>query len=467
MVRDLLGKLLRPSSGAEEASSEPPMKRVGPVAAIALLAEIEGPGGRELTARVASSLDVCPGIEVRLANKRLRLPTDGTFIERLAAAGATGRGWLAQEGADVMIWGETTGLSGGAVLRFVPALLDAEGKTGTFGLADALELPANFGGEFGEILGAATVAAAVPVKLGRDETLGAVLSNAIARVNGFVESPPMGLTAAQSAAMLACLGNCFAALWRVNAKDVHLERAQRIYGLALHSCAGPELRLTRAMIQNHLAAVHEAKAANDADPAHLEEAAKAYHAVAAALGPAEHPGDWAFAQTRLGLVLYRLALKRDSDAARMQASVKAFEAARDVLDRDDSPDRWAEVTNQMGVALLALGSQVTGTEALERSVACFREALDVRRRDAAPLLWAQTANNLGAASFALSRRKTVPGLLEEAVRCFEGAREIYLKYRQPKVVAVIEKNLARVRERLSKGGKGGGHSPRRSPRPRR
>jgi hypothetical protein len=52
------------------------------------------------------------------------------------------------------------------------------------------------------------------------------------------------------------------------------------------------------------------------------------------------------------------------------------------------------------------------------------------------------------------------------VRCFEGAREIYLKYRQPKVVAVIEKNLARVRERLGKGSKGGGHSPRRSPRPR-
>ncbi len=155
-------------------------------------------------------------------------------------------------------------------------------------------------------------------------------------------------------------------------------------------------------------------------------------------------------------MLYRLALRRDSDAARMQASVKAFEAAREVLDRDEAPDRWAEITNQMGVALLALGSQVTGTEALERSVAAFREALEVRRRDVAPLLWAQTANNLGAASFALSRRKSVPGLLDEAVRCFEGAREIYVKYRQPKVVTVIEKKLAKVRERL---GKGDGRSP--------
>lgn len=461
MVRDLFGKLLRPSSGPEDVVVEPPMKRVGPVAVVALLAELDGPGGREVTARIVAALEFCQGIEVRPARRRLRLPSDGGLVARLAAAGTTGRAWLAQEGADVMVWGETVGVSGGAVVRFVPALLDAEGKTGTFGLADALELPADFGDEFADILGAVTVAAAVPVKLGRDESLDSVLSAAVARVNGFVEAPPRGLTASQGAAMLACLGNCFAALWRVNAKDMHLERAARVYTLALESCEGPELRLTRAMIHNHLAAVHEARAAREADPVHLEEAAKAYHAVAAALGPAEHPGDWAFAQTRLGMVLYRLALRRDSDAARMQASVKAFEAARQVIDRDEAPDRWAEVSNQLGVALLALGSQVTGSEALERSVAAFREALEVRRRDVAPLLWAQTANNLGAASFALSRRKTVPGLLDEAVRCFEGAREIYLKYRQPRTVAVIEKNLARVRERMSRGS--GQPRPRRRP----
>jgi len=464
MVRDLFGRLLRPSSGSGDAVVEPLMKQVGPVAAVVLLAEIEGPGGREMTARIAAALDLCQGIELRPGRRRLKLPTDAALVDHLATAGAMGRAWLAQEGADVMIWGETVGVAGSAVVRFVPALLDAEGKTGTFGLADALELPADFGEEFVDILGAVAVAAAVPVKLGRDDSLDAALSAALARASGFVEAPPPGLTASQGAAMLACLGNCFAAFWRVNGKAANLERATRIYALALDSCSGPEMRLARAMIQNHLAAVHEARAALDADPVHLEEAAKAYHAVAGAIDPAEHPSDWAFAQTRLGMVLYRLALRRDSDAARMQASVKAFEAARRVLDRDEAPDRWAEVTNQLGVALLALGSQVAGNEVLERSVAAFREALDVRRRDAQPLLWAQTANNLGAASFALSRRKTVPDLLEEAVRCFEGAREIYVKYRQPKTVAVIEKNLARVRERMSrKDGPPRRRRPRRPP----
>ena len=99
-----------------------------------------------------------------------------------------------------------------------------------------------------------------------------------------------------------------------------------------------------------------------------------------------------------------------------------------------------------GVAMLALGTQVAGTEALERSVKSFREALEVRRQDAAPLLWAQTANNLGAASFALFRRNNNPALLEEAIDRFEGARAIYSRFRQHRTVAVIEKNLARARE---------------------
>jgi len=451
MVRDILGKLLRPSGGAEEPPAERPAGHAtGPVTVVALVAGVEGVAGRDPMARLVALLETCRGIEVRPARRRLKLPVEASLVERLSAAGATGRSWLAQEGADVMVWAEATGGEGAVVVRFVPALLDAEGKTGTFGLGDALELPAGFGDEFGDILAAATVAAAVPVKIGREATLGPVLSAAVARVNGFVEMPPRGLTAAQTAALLACLGNCFAALWRVDINDARLERAIRIYNLALDSCAAADLRLPRAMIQNHLAAVHEAMAAHDADLVHLEAAAKAYHAVAAALGQDEHPVDWAFAQTRLGMVLYRLALRRDSDATRMQASVRAFEAARAVLNRDDAPDRWAEVTNQLGVALMALGSQIAGTEALERSVAAFREALEVRRREAAPLLWAQTSNNLGAASFALSQRKTIPGLLEEALRGFEGARDVYVKYRQQKTVAVIEKNMARVRERLGR-----------------
>jgi len=447
MVKDIFGKLIHPAPDGKDSPRE---RHAEPPAVVALVADIEGAGGRAVTTHIADTLATCPGLAVRLANKRMKTAPEATFVEKLAAAGAVGRSWLAGEGADVLVWGDAIGTEGGAIVRFLPAQIDAEAKTGSFGLGDALELPAGFGSKFGDILAAATVAAAVPAKAGHEDALGPVLSGAIARVSAYVEAPPSGLTAAQSVSMLTCLGNCFAALWRVNANDAHLDRAIRVYRLALDSCPRVEMRLPHAMLQNHLAAAFEAHAGRGKADENLEEAAKAYHAVAATLGQGEHPTDWAFAQNRLGMVLYRLALMRNSDPAHLKAAAKAFEAAREVFTRDDAPDRWAELTNQIGVTMMALGSQVAGTDALESSVKAFREALVVRRRNVAPLLWAQTANNLGAASFALSRRKTVPGLLDEAVQCFEGARQVYSQYGQHKTVAVIEKNLTRVRERMSR-----------------
>ncbi len=164
----------------------------------------------------------------------------------------------------------------------------------------------------------------------------------------------------------------------------------------------------------------------------------------------DHRHDWAFAQNRLGMIYYRLAMRRDGNAGHLKSSVRALELARLVFTRDDSPDRWAEITNQIGVALMALGTQVAGTEALERSVTAFREALEVRHREAAPLLWAQTANNLGAASFALFRRTDKRDLLEEAVRRFEEAHAVYSRFKQQRTVTVIEKNLHRARSLMGR-----------------
>ncbi|MCG8511011.1 MAG: hypothetical protein MI741_17445, partial [Rhodospirillales bacterium] len=436
-------------SGAGDAA--PPAGEIksgpqGPAVVSALIADIEGVTGRDITAQLAEALADCPGLEARLARKKLKphIDSDG-LVEKLAASGIMGRSWLASENADVLVWGEAIGTEGAATIRFLPAALDAEGKTGTFGLGDSLELPIGFGREFGDVAAASTIAAAVAVKSESEEALGSVLAAAVGRVSGYVESPPPGLTISQLVSLLTCIGNCFAALWRVDGGDAHLERALKIYELALGSFSRNDMPIPYALIQNHMAATFDARAGVDSDPAPLEAAAKAYHAVAAALGRAEHPQDWAFAQNRLGMTLYRLALRRDSDPSHLQASVKALDQARLVFTREDAPDRWAEVTNQIGVAMLALGTQVAGTEALERSVNSFRDALEVRRQDAAPLLWAQTANNLGAASFALFRRSKNPALLEEAIDRFEGARAIYTRFRQHRTVAVIEKNLARAR----------------------
>ncbi len=362
----------------------------GPRVVEVVIADIDGASGRDITFRLGEILTACPGIGVGMARKKLRLTGDGTFVEKLALAGATGRTWLAREGAHVLVWGETLGTEGAAMIRFLPAALDGEGRTGTFGLGDSLELPAGFGPEFGEIAAACALATAVPVKADDEEALTRVLAAAIGRVSGFVEAPPPGLSTTQTVSLLTCLGNCFAALWRVSGEDAHLERALRVYGLALQGCPLAGMSIPHALIQNHLATTFEAKAGGESGTESLEAAAKSYLAVTAALSADDHPHDWAFAQNRLGMIYYRLAVRQDGSATHLKASVRALELARLIFTREDSSDRWAEITNQIGVALMALGTQVAGNEALERSVTAFRETLEVRHREAAPLLWAQT-----------------------------------------------------------------------------
>ena len=451
MVKDIFGKFANSKTGADSTPDETLFPTSSePAAVVVMIADFEGATGHDLTARISQTLKSWQGVDVRLAPKRLKTQSDSTFIDKLAEASTLGRTWLAQERADVLVWGEMSGTEGAAFVRFLPAAIDADGKTGTFGLGDALELPTNHSSEYADIISAAAISAAVTVKQADDTAFGSVIAGAVGRISGFVEAPPPGLSPTQAISLMTCLGNCFASLGRANGEDEHLERAIRIYKLALGACPQRELPIPFALIQNHLAAAFEAMGGRETGSEYLEQAAKAYHAVAVSLSFADHPKDWAFAQTRLGMVFYRLAVRRDNDAAHLKASIKALETARTVFTQDDAPDRWAEITNQIGVALMALGSQVAGTEALERSIKAFRSAHEVRFRTKVPLLWAQTANNLGAASIALFRRSKSPALLEEAVRNFEGAREVFLQHRQNRTVAVIEKNLTRARELMGR-----------------
>ena len=448
MIRDIFGRSGR-SAETGIPGYEAPLD-TGPRIVEVLVADIDGVAGRDITLQLGDGLGACPGLGVRMARRKLRLSGDGSFVDKLALAGSTGRSWLAREGADVLIWGESLGTEGAAMIRFLPAALDGEARTGTFGLGDYLELPAGFGPEYAEIAAASALAAAVPVKPNEGEALTRVLAAALGRISGYVEAPPPGLSVTQLVSMLTCLGNGFASLWRVGGEDAHLDRALRVYDLALQNCPLAGMSIPHALIQNHLAATYEAKAGGDSGTEALEAAAKAYTAVTEIMNTEDHRHDWAFAQNRLGMIHYRLAMRRDGNAGHLKSSVRALEMARLVFTRDDSPDRWAEITNQIGVALMALGTQVAGNEALERSVTAFREALEIRHREAAPLLWAQTANNLGAASFALFRRTDKRDLLEEAVRRFEEAHAVYSRFKQQRTVTVIEKNLHRARSLMGR-----------------
>ncbi len=417
-------------------------------AAVILVADLDGDAAGTETARIDELLAEHEELKVSRSAKKLKLSGQGGLLEKLTAAAETGRRQLAAAGADILVWGEMSEAGDGVTLRFLPAASDVDGKPGSFGLGNTLELPAGFSGPLADVLHATVLAAVGPLKAGSRQRLCTALEAVLERVNGLVETLPAGLDQDRETSVLTCLGNAFAALWRLSAGEGRLERAIQAYSAAIEKITLPHERpLIWALTQNHLAAAFEALAERDKDPAPFDAAAAAYRSVANILDRSAHANDWALAHTRLGMALYRQAAITFR-AATLQDAVEAFNTSLTVYTRGAMPGRWAEVTNQLGVVYLALGEQVGGTKALEQSVAAFRSALELRGRDATPLLWAQTANNLGAAAFSLAKRNNETGLLNEARSCFEDAIEVYSKHGRTKIVAVIKKNLHRVRRLL-------------------
>ena len=444
------GKSAKPSAAVRRRSqgSFVPSDVAEEPAAVILVADLDGDTGNKETARLEELLGEREELKVSRLAKKLKLSGQGGLLEKLTAAAERGRQQLAAAGADILIWGEVTERGDGVVLRLLPAASDVDGKPGSFGLGNTLELPAGFSGPLADILCATVLAAVGPVKAGDRQRLYTTLEAVLEKVNGLVETLPAGLGADRETSVLTCLGNAFAALWRLSAGEGRLERATQAYAAAIEKITLPhEKPLTWALTQNHLAAALEALGERDKDPAPFEAAAASYRSVAGILSSSAHANDWALAHTRLGMALYRQAAITGR-AATLQDSVEAFNTSLGVYTRAAMPGRWAEVTNQLGVAYMALGEQVGGTKPLEQSVAAFRSALEVRGREATPLLWAQTANNLGAATFSLAKRNNEIGLLNEASACFEGAIEVYAQHDRPKIVTVIKKNLHRVQRLL-------------------
>lgn len=448
LIRALFGWLLRPADGKAAETDEiglAPGEGPEPASLVIAVGTLDGAGGPAVSARLLALLGRLKAVEARRWEKVLKPTGPGNLAQKLLAAADLGREWLTAEGVDLLIWGECDGKA--AVLRFLPAKADAEGRPGSFGLGDTLELPAVLPDNLGAVLAATVLAAAAGAREGQRYRISLLLGEAVDRANPFIEIPPEGLAPVQLASVFIGLGNAFGMMFRLTSDVGRLRRSTEAYMGAAARCPKEEAPLAWALGQNHLAANLEAlaEATHAAEP--LDAAAKAYQAVAETLGRGNYPHDWALAQMRLGLVLGKLAVKVPGRAKDLKDAVVAFENALQVITREAMPGRWAELQNHLGAAYLALGEQLQGNSGLEAAAQAFRRALEVRRRDLAPLLWAQSANNLGAAAFALAKRTGDAALLNEAHACFEGAIEVYAHEGRAKTVQVIENNLLRV-ERL-------------------
>jgi tetratricopeptide (TPR) repeat protein len=416
-------------------------------AAVVLVAEFGGARGREVTIRLSDLLVRESGVEVYRRNQVLKLSGQGSLAERLAAAATQGQAWMTEAKADLLIWGEADESGATLSIRFLPALADAEGTVGVFGLGDCLQLPFPFASELEPLIVAAVLAAARGPSGSRTRAA-EMLRGMQASLEHLFASLPQGLSEEQAASILIALGHVRATDFRLDHQTGRLEQALAAYEKAANALTRERSPVMWVLAQNHRAATLQALAEHTKSAKPLHTAADAYRAIAATLDKTGHAVDWALAHVRLGMVLYKLGAE-EGRASFYKESRTAFENALTVITRATMPARWAELMNHYGVLLTALGEHLTGTAALEQAVGAFNKALEVRRRDRFPLLWAQTMNNLGAAAFALAKRTGNRTMLSDAAACFQGATDVYQENDQTARAHVIEKNLQRVKRLLT------------------
>ncbi len=419
----------------------------GPALSI-LVASFGGHEGAFVTDKVTDCLSSLNDVKVLRLNQSLQPPNGMFTMEGLTAASEQGRDILFSHNADVLIWGNVDDQNSTASLRFVSINPPPEGRPGAFMVNDQLDIPSSFPLEFEDVVAACALATAGYSIDKSKKDIRSSLHDYASRIKPLIEYGPGNLSSVQRISLYTAIANVIAVDVMTNGKGKNLESAAELYRKVISLIPSDFDGPRQAVLQTHLADTLQVLSAVDDKNAELtEQAVQCFQASLAGLDEKKHPQEWAQTQVRLGLALYRHAI-RANQTKLMKEAVLAMKQSLKVYDRKVHPGKWAEVMNHSGVIMTAMGEEINNDAILQQAIRVFSETLEIRRRETAPVLWAQTTNNLGAAAFALAKRQKDKSLMDKAAMAFEGAADVYREAGQVKRVSVIEKNLNRVQRRL-------------------
>ncbi len=318
-----------------------------------LVADLQADKDLSQTALLSEALEKSGGLEVIRTGRALVASGVNKVLQE---SKETGKSWLSDKNADVLVWGHDTGSN--LILRFLARTgYRTERKSGRrFGAE--LELPRNFE----KVLGTALVAAALSHVAPATEQQGTYLVSLLRPVATKLKS----LLAARAA------------------------------GLPLE---------TRANLHASLGVAAYVVGEQTGENNWLEEAVVAFRAALEEQTRERVPLQWATIQNNLGAALMRLG-ERESGTARLEEAVAAFRAALEESTRERVPLDWAMTQNNLGNALKALGERESGTARLEEAVVAFRAALDVYEAASADYFVNLVTANLRKAEATLEARKT-------------------------------------------------------------
>ncbi len=440
---DILTNLLKPKPVAPPAPVQS-ATGVEPPPFTVVVAALGGDADGAAATFLNRTLTERPALKVKALGRVFQLDTleDPSLVSSVVL---NTRHAVAEENADLLIWGDVG--RDGYRLRLATVNADEE-RTAAFGATTRIELPAEFGEPVANLLFAAILTAIDPASDAQKVAIKRLLPAAATTAEVLASRPPVQMTMPQQRSIQLVFGHVATATALAGPADQMVpwfDKAVNAYRQAQRRLGRTDPSWEAGLLHKHLAAVFAARAERDTEPAPLwEEAIKEWRSAAEVLPRALMPQEWAAAQVRLGVALYRLDLLTGQTEL-LREAVQALQAAMQVYSRTETPQRWAEVMHNVAQVLEVYGDQLKSAEVLKRAIDACRAVLDIRTRERGPLAWATTQNTLGSALFMLDRHTNGASHLEEAQEVLAAALEVFQAHGAKGPAKVASKNLSHVR----------------------
>ena len=424
-----------------------PANAVEPPSFTVVVAALGGDADGAAATYLNQSLSERPSLKVKALGRVFQLDTleDPSQVSGVLL---NTRHAVAEENADLLIWGDVG--KDGYRLRLATASGDDD-RAANFGATTRIELPLNFPEPVSNLLFAAVLAAAECSTETQKVALRRLLPAAATAFEPLAIRPPVQMSMGQQRSVQQVFGHVATA----TALTVPAAEAAPWFEKAVNAYRQAQRRLGRTdpgweagLFHKGIAACLSARAEREKEPVALwEEAITEWRQAVESLPRALMPQEWAAAQVRLGVSLYRLDLLTGQTEL-LREAVQALQATLQVYSRTETPQRWAEVMHNVAQVLEIYGDQLKNPEVLQRAVDACRAVLDIRTRERGPLAWAATQNTLGSALFLLDRHSEGGAHLVEAEAAMSSALEVFLAHGAKGPAKVAAKNLAHVRKVL-------------------
>lgn len=402
---------------------------------------------------LVQAIDGIPGVRAAVIDRDLTKTMPGLTEPGAAAnedlmkrATREARGWMLDQNADLLIWGNIDGTGRNLELHFTATASSPGERPGRFTALNTMSVPVDFYTDWVPLIRAVTLAAVDP----RSFPQGRILRSALpaiaqsARTMGL--DPSAAMEPAERASILFCYANVCAACAQLEGDRSWYHTAVEAWRMAIE-IAGQEQGPLTGQLYQQLGLVLQiiAERSNDIDC--LEQAADAYRRALMHISRRKQGLDWGLVKYRLGCVLYKIDMAIGDDNA-LREAIHACQASRQVFNRYTHPIRWSEVSNTLAQILQVYGDNVRSMPVLEYAVKCCIGALQVRTPDTAPLQWASIQNTLGSALFLLAKHTGEWEYMRQSGDAFRMALVVYKDHGAARMAVITERNLQRAEKQI-------------------